>query len=216
MLELRGVTLLAGQEPEGRALLRGVNAKFRPGQLHAVVGPSGCGKSTLLKVIAGIRQPHEGSVHWADRDLSEEDLAPHEIGYVPQFSIAFDLLRVDESLETALRLRVGGLSAEERKTRAERFLAEVGLAEIADRRVGVLSGGQKRRLALALEMASEPRLLLCDEVTSGLDPKAEDEVAHLLHSLSRGGDRLVLSVTHSLRHLSLCDSVLVLYQGYLV
>ena len=150
MLELRNVTLASGPVTEERWLLRGINARFPEGQFHAVVGPSGCGKSTLLKVIAGLRPPNEGSVHWAGRDLDEHDLAPHEIGYVPQFSIAFDLLRVDESIETTLRLRLGGLSKDERAGRSARFLSEVGLAEIADRRVGVLSGGQKRRLALAL------------------------------------------------------------------
>jgi len=216
MLELRNVTLASGPMTEERWLLRGINARFPEGQFHAVVGPSGCGKSTLLKVIAGVRQPNEGSVHWAGRDLDEHDLAPHEIGYVPQFSIAFDLLRVDESIETTLRLRVGGLSKDERAGRSARFLSEVGLAEIAGRRVGVLSGGQKRRLALSLEIASEPLLLLCDEVTSGLDPKSESEIVHLLHRISDVDRRTVVSVTHSLRHLDLHNTVTVLYEGRLV
>src|SRR5207253_2031578 len=95
--------------------------------------------------------------------------------------------------------------------------------EIGDRRVGVLSGGQKRRLSLALEMVSSPVLLLCDEVTSGLDPKAEDEVVRLLRSLALpageenvGRLRTILSVTHSLRHLQLHDSVAVLYEAHLI
>ena len=140
---------------------------------------------------------------------------PHEIGYVPQFSIAYDLLTVWESLESALRLRVSGLTAAEQEERLEKILREVGLEEISDREVRVLSGGQKRRLALALEMVSSPHLLLCDEVTSGLDPKAEDEIANLMHQLSRRDDRIVLSVTHSLRHLALYDSIIVLFQGHL-
>jgi ABC-type multidrug transport system ATPase subunit len=216
MLELRNVALALSDATEGRQLLRGITARFQQGQLHAVVGPSGCGKSTLLKVIAGIRRPTEGSVHWAGRDLDQHDLAPHEIGYVPQFNIAFDLLRVDESVETALRLRIGGLSEEERAARTARFLGEVGLADIADRRVGVLSGGQRRRLALALELVSEPLLLLCDEVTSGLDPKSEDEIVRLLRQISDGARQTVISVTHSVRHLHLHDSVTVLYEGCLV
>lgn len=216
MLELRNVTLISGRPPEERALLQGITARFAPGKLYAIVGPSGCGKSMLLKAIAGVRQPTEGSVHWAGRNLDEHDLEPHEIGYVPQFSIAFDLFRVDESIETALRLRVGGLSEAKRKERTAHFLSEVGLTEIADRRVGVLSGGQKRRLALALEMVSEPLLLLCDEVTSGLDPKSESEIAHLLYTIPQSGGRTVLSVTHSLRHLKLHDTVAVIYEGRLI
>ena len=216
MLELREVNVVSRRAEEETRLLASIDAHFAPGQLHAVVGPSGCGKSTLLKVIAGVCQPNEGSVHWAGRDLDVHDLGPHEIGYVPQFGIAFDLLTVGESIETALRLRVGGLSEAERKARTLHFLSEVGLTEIAERRVGILSGGQKRRLALALEMVHEPPFLLCDEVTSGLDPKSESEIVQLLHNLATRERRTVISVTHSLRHLELHDTVTVLYEGRLV
>ena len=239
MLELQELSLAAPRAPEEAWLLHEISARFPPGHLCAIVGPSGCGKSTLLKVIAGVREPDGGAVRWEGRDLEEKDLEPQEIGYVPQFSIAFDLLTVEESIETALRLRVGGISHRERWARTAGILADVGLTEIATRRVHVLSGGQKRRLALALEMVSSPMLLLCDEVTSGLDPKAEDEIVRLLRKLSlpaafvkktephefqdeerdepiRDSPRTVLSVTHSLRHLELHDSVIVLYEGHLV
>jgi ABC-type multidrug transport system ATPase subunit len=206
--------------PDGEPLmlLREISAHFPRGHLCAIVGPSGAGKSSLLKVIAGIREPEEGTVHWEGRDLaSERDLDPHEIGYVPQFGIAFDLLTVAETMDTALRLRVGGLDREARRQRALEILRDTGLEEIADRRTGVLSGGQKRRLALAIEIASRPVLLLCDEVTSGLDARSEDEIVALLGSLAHDGPgRTVLSVTHSLRHLELHDSIAVLYEGRLV
>jgi ABC-type multidrug transport system ATPase subunit len=215
MLELQNVTLQLGSAPDAPELLSGIHARFPRQHFAAVLGPSGCGKSTLLKVIAGLREPTQGHVLWEGRDLAEDDMDPHEIGYVPQFSIAYELLTVEESVESALRLRVAGLSAEEREQRVSDILQEVGLHEIAGRRVSVLSGGQKRRLALALEMVSTPHLLLCDEVTSGLDPKAEDEIAKLLSALSRRDHRIVISVTHSLRHMELYDSVLVLYQGRL-
>ena len=206
--------------PDGEPLmlLRDISAHFPRGHLCAIVGPSGSGKSTLLKVIAGIREPEEGTVHWEGRDLAaERDLDPHEIGYVPQFGISFDLLTVAESMDTALRLRVGGLNGEARQQRAGDILRDAGLDEIADRRSGVLSGGQKRRLALAIEMATQPVLLLCDEVTSGLDTKSEDEIVHLMRRLaSDGPGRTVLSVTHSMRHLDLHDSIAVLYEGRIV
>ena len=216
MLALQDVSLQLGAEPEAARLLTAATAHFPRSHFAAIVGPSGCGKSTLLKVIAGLREPTGGHVEWDGRDLSREgDLAPHEIGYVPQFSIAYELLTVWESVESALRLRVAGLAEAERRERIGNILAQVGLHEISDREVRVLSGGQKRRLALALELVSAPHLLLCDEVTSGLDPQAEDELARLLHQLSRADDRIVLSVTHSLRHLALYDSVLVLSGGHL-
>jgi len=216
MLELKEVSLQLGNAPDDQLLLSELSVRFPKKHFSAILGPSGCGKSTLLKVIAGLREPTLGHVAWEGRDLSVEgDMDPHEIGYVPQFSIAYDLLTVWESVESALRLRVSGLSAAEREARIEQILREVGLEEISDREVRVLSGGQKRRLALALEMVSSPHLLLCDEVTSGLDPKAEDEIANLMHQIAQRDDRIVLSVTHSLRHLALYDSVVVLFQGCL-
>jgi ABC-type multidrug transport system ATPase subunit len=216
MLELQDVSLQLGNAPDDQLLLAELSARFPKKHFAAIIGPSGCGKSTLLKIIAGLREPTLGHIEWEGRDLSEEgDMDPHEIGYVPQFSIAYDLLTVWESVDSALRLRVSGLSYEEQEERLEKILREVGLEEIADREVRVLSGGQKRRLAMALEMVSSPHLLLCDEVTSGLDPKAEDEITNLMHQLAQRDNRIVLSVTHSLRHLALYDSIVVLFQGHL-
>ena len=216
MLELQDVSLQLGNAPDDQLLLCEMSLRFPKKHFAAILGPSGCGKSTLLKVIAGLREPTLGHIEWEGRDLSEEgDMDPHEIGYVPQFSIAYDLLTVWESVESALRLRVSGLSADEQEERLDKILREVGLEEISDREVRVLSGGQKRRLAMALEMVSSPHLLLCDEVTSGLDPKAEDEITNLMHQLAQRDNRIVLSVTHSLRHLALYDSIVVLFQGHL-
>lgn len=214
VLELQDLSLRVGTAPNEQTLLGEVTARFGKQHFGAILGPSGCGKSTLLKVIAGLREATQGHCAWEGIDLNEQDMDPHEIGYVPQFSIAYDLLSVWESVETALRLRIRGLTDEARAARIEGILRDVGIEEIAERRVHLLSGGQKRRLALALEIVSSPHLLLCDEVTSGLDPKAEDEIVRLMHDLSRRNDRIVLSVTHSLRHLALYDSILVLYQGH--
>jgi ABC-type multidrug transport system ATPase subunit len=214
VLELQDVSLQVGAGDDEQMLLAEVSAQFPRRHFLAVLGPSGCGKSTLLKVIAGLRQHTIGKVKWEGRDLSEEaDLDPHEIGYVPQFGIAYELLSVWENLEAALRLRIAGLSSDDVAARIEEILVAVGLKAIEDRPVKVLSGGQRRRLALALELLSSPHLLLCDEVTSGLDPKSEDEIVRLMQALSRDEDRLVVNVTHSLRHLALHDSVLVLYHG---
>ena len=180
----------------------------------AIVGPSGCGKTTLLKTIAGLNPESDGSLWWNGRNLSEDgDLEPYEIGYVPQFSIAYDQLSVDESVEAATRLRVKTKGSSDLDKRIDKVLEETGLAPIADRPVKVLSGGQKRRLGLAMELVSHPKLLLCDEVTSGLDPRSEREIVHLLHDISRREGRIVLSVTHSLAHLELYDSILVLHEG---
>lgn len=214
MLELKEVSFAIRKDGEDVPLVDRVSIRVPKGHFMAIVGPSGCGKTTLLKTIAGLNPESGGALFWDGRDLSKEgDFAPSEIGYVPQFSIAYDPLTVDESVESATRLRVRCGDTEELDQRIDRVLEETGLGPISDRRVKVLSGGQKRRLGLAMELVSDPKLLLCDEVTSGLDPRSEREIVRLMYDLSRKDGRIVLSVTHSLAHLELYDSILVLHEG---
>ena len=194
MLELKDVSLQIGSAPDAVDLLTEIGARFPKGHFAAILGASGSGKTTLLKAIAGLREPTGGRIEWGGIDLAVEDMDPHEIGYVPQFGIAYDLLTVWENVEAAMRFRVCGLDAAAADARIEKILGEVGLDDIADRRVAMLSGGQKRRLGLALEMVSSPHLLLCDEVTSGLDPKAEDEIVKVMHRLARADERIVLTL----------------------
>lgn len=214
MIELKDVSFTIRKDGEDVPLVNRVSLEVPKGHFLAIVGPSGCGKTTLLKTIAGLNPESAGALFWEGRNLSEEqDFTPNEIGYVPQFSIAYDPLTVDESVEAATRLRVKTRHVTELDARIDRVLEETGLTAIADRRVKVLSGGQKRRLGLAMELVSDPKLLLCDEVTSGLDPRSEREIVRLLHDLSRKEGRVVMSVTHSLAHLELYDSILVLHEG---
>ena len=214
MLELKEVSFTIRKEGEEVPLVDRVSLVVPKGHFMAIVGPSGCGKTTLLKTIAGLNPESAGALFWENRNLSEDaDFEPSEIGYVPQFSIAYDPLTVDESVEAATRLRVKSRTSAELDARIDRVLEETGLSAISDRQVKVLSGGQKRRLGLAMELVSDPKLLLCDEVTSGLDPRSEREIVRLLHDLSRKDGRIVLSVTHSLSHLELYDSILVLHEG---
>lgn len=214
MLELKEVCFTIRKDSEDVNLVDRVSIKVPKGHFMAIVGPSGCGKTTLLKTIAGLNPESGGSLFWEGRNLSEDgDFEPSEIGYVPQFSIAYDPLTVDESVEAATRLRVKCRDTEELDQRIDHVLEETGLGPISDRPVKVLSGGQKRRLGLAMELVSDPKILLCDEVTSGLDPRSEREIVRLLHDLSRKDGRIVLSVTHSLAHLELYDSILVLHEG---
>jgi ABC-type multidrug transport system ATPase subunit len=216
VLELQDVCFTIRKDGAEVNLVDRVSIKVPKGHFMAIVGPSGCGKTTLLKTIAGLNPESSGGLFWDGRNLSEDgDFLPSEIGYVPQFSIAYEPLTVDESVEAATRLRVRCRTTAELDHRIDRVLEEAGLTGISDRVVKVLSGGQKRRLGLAMELVSDPKLLLCDEVTSGLDPRSEREIVRLLHDLSRKDGRIVLSVTHSLAHLELYDSILVLHEGTL-
>ncbi|MCQ2364457.1 MAG: ATP-binding cassette domain-containing protein [Akkermansia sp.] len=216
MLEARQIALEIEQgDEESLFLLRDINFCVPKGHFMAIVGPSGCGKTTLLKAIAGIKETTDGAFYWEGRNLEEEgDFEPREIGYVPQFSIAHEALTVDECVENAARLRVKA-GEDALNDLIDQVLEETGMTEIADRPVKLLSGGQKRRLALAMELVSGPKILLCDEVTSGLDPRSEREIVELLHALSLKDGRIVISVTHSLAQMELYDSVMVLVGGSL-
>ncbi len=217
MLELKNIRFAIEKGKEEVALLDEIDLRVPTGHFMAIVGPSGCGKSTLLKLIAGINQETSGSIFWNDRNLSEEgDLEAPEIGYVQQFSIAYEALTVEENIEAAVRLRARTESRAAFRNLVDAVLSSTGLEALRDRPVKVLSGGQRRRLSLALELVTDPVLLLCDEVTSGLDPKSEQEIVELMHRLSRNEHRLVVNVTHSLASLELYDSVLVLDAGRVV
>lgn len=216
MLEFRDISLRTGAHKSARVLLSSITSSYDRGHFGAIIGPSGCGKTTLLKFVAGISGGHEsGTIFWNDKNLFEHDFRFAEFSYVPQFSITHEELTVSECVEFALALRTGMRKSAISGDRCERLLKEVQIMDLRDQSVSSLSGGQRRRLALAMELTNEPNILLCDEVTSGLDPHTEDDIVSLLHRLSRSGSKLVLSVTHSLEHLHCYDSVLVLWQGHL-
>ncbi len=215
MLSLQAVSSSVHVKGNEIPLLQDITASFQPGQLVAIVGPSGCGKTSLIKTIAGMNDTTEGQIIWKNNDLEKKDFAPHELGYVPQFSIACEDLTVMENVSYAAELRVTVDSAEEIQEHLDEILTQTGLTELADTQVKVLSGGQKRRLSLAIELTANPEVLLCDEVTSGLDLHSEHKIVKLLKSLAKRSKRLVLSVTHSLENLDDYDAVVVLYEGRL-
>lgn len=205
------VTESAGYNTE---ILTDISLEVDAGSFVAIVGPSGCGKTTLLKVVSGLLTHTSGEIHWNNRNLEEDDFEAYEIAYVPQFSIAYENLLVRECVEYSLRLQTNISSVSDT---IDDILKNCGLDELADRKVSVLSGGQKRRLGLAMELVANPVLLFCDEVTSGLDTNSENEIVELLHKISQAKDgKIVLSVTHSLEHIDLYTSIVVLYDGYLV
>ena len=215
MLELRELTVTAHDGDRAPVLLTEVSARFPRGEVCALLGPSGSGKTTLVRAVAGMAPTTAGSLHWENLDLETEDLPPSQIGYVPQFTISQENLTARENVIHAIRLRVAGLRGSDRENRADELLALTGLTAAAGTLSKHLSGGQKRRLALAMELVSEPPLLLCDEVTSGLDARSEREILDLLRRIAREGNRVVLVVTHGLRDLQHFDKVAVLSGGHL-
>lgn len=214
MLAIKEVSIHVGSRTSPGLLLDRVSATYPLAHFGAIIGPSGCGKTSLLKLIAGIAPGDEtGEVCWQGRNLADEDFHGSEIAYVPQFGIGHEELTARECVRFALDLRVRKTPQEDHQQSVDRLIASLGMREFENQFVKTLSGGQRRRMALAMELTSEPAILLCDEVTSGLDPRSANDIVCLLQSQSRGAGRLVLSVTHNLEHLDSYDSVLVLVAG---
>lgn len=182
--------------------------------LVAVVGPSGAGKSTMLNALTGARPANGGRVIYEGRDLYDnyEDLR-HRIGLVPQDDILHRQLTVQRALEYAAALRFpDDVSKQERKQRIAEVVASLGLTQHVDKRINKLSGGQRKRTSVALELLTRPSLLFLDEPTSGLDPGLDKQVMTELRRLADEG-RTIIVVTHSVLNLDTCDRVLLLGPG---
>jgi ABC-type multidrug transport system ATPase subunit len=209
--EAAGLSVFVG---DGRTILGDVSFTLPESSFLAIVGPSGAGKSTLMKALTGFTPADKGTVLYNGRDLYEsiEELRPR-IGYVPQDDILHPQLTVRKALGFAAELRFpSDVSKEERNRAVEGVMEELGLTHRADLPIHKLSGGQRKRVSVALELITKPSLLFLDEPTSGLDPGFEKSAMELLRELADGG-RTVIVVTHSLQSLHLCDRVIFLSPG---
>lgn len=208
MLSCQNLTVQAG--PDGPVILDHASARFLPHGMNAVIGPSGCGKTTLMKAILGIL-PSTGEAYLKDEVIRcTEDLIGR-VGFAPQFTTAQPQLSVKESLLYALELAV--VDPIERQKRLASVLDVTGLAVHQDKRVSSLSGGQLRRLSLGLELTLDPACMVCDEVTSGLDPQSEDQILALLRQLVESRGKSFVCIIHNLGKLNQFDWVTVVYQG---
>ncbi|MCH6159552.1 ABC transporter ATP-binding protein/permease [Streptomyces marispadix] len=198
----------------GKVILDNVTFGVPEKSLIGVIGPSGSGKSTLLRALTGYRPADVGEVLYDNRNLYQHFAELRQrIGLVPQDDILHKELRVRTALRYAARLRFPGDVAEaERNARVEEVLAELKLDVHADKKVTSLSGGQRKRVSVALELLTKPSLIFLDEPTSGLDPGMDRDVMQLLRGLADDG-RTVLVVTHSVAELGLCDKLLVMAPG---
>jgi ABC transport system ATP-binding/permease protein len=205
-LEVRG--------PNGRSLLTEVSFGLDARSFLAVVGPSGAGKSTLLNALTGFRPASAGRVYYDGRDLYADYAELHlRLGFVPQGDVLYEGLTLGQTMEYAAQLRFPrDVGRAERRVQIELMLDQLGLARMTDVVVGSLSGGQRRRVAVAIELITKPSLLFLDEPTSGLDPGNERALMKMLRGLADGG-RTVIAVTHSMQSIRLCDRLLVLAPG---
>lgn len=197
-----------------KRLLEDVTFDVGPRSLTAIVGPSGAGKSTLINAMTGWRPASTGTIAFAGLDLYEHfDEMRNRIGYVPQADLLHTTLTTRQALMYGAELRFPRDSdAHERAARVDEVLDQIGLTSRADLRIDRLSGGQRKRASVALELLTQPSLLILDEPTSGLDPGLDRQVMNLLRELADGG-RTVFVVTHAVANLDVCDNVIVLATG---
>ncbi|MFZ3571384.1 FHA domain-containing protein [Streptomyces sp. BH097] len=198
----------------GKQILKDVSFGVPEKSLIAVIGPSGSGKSTLLKALTGYRPADQGDVLYDNRNLYKQFAELRQrIGLVPQDDILHKELTVKKALKYAAKLRFpADTSEQERQQRIDEVLRELKLDIHKEKKVTSLSGGQRKRVSVALELLTKPSLIFLDEPTSGLDPGMDRDVMQLLRGLSDDG-RTVLVVTHSVAELALCDKLLVMAPG---
>jgi ABC-type multidrug transport system ATPase subunit len=209
-LEVREVDF----EVDNKRLIQKVSLTARPGTLTALIGGSGAGKTTLSRLIAGATCPTSGSISFEGHDIHAQFASLRSrIGMVPQDDVVHRQLTVSQALNYAAELRLPPDTG--KKDRAQvvgQVIEELGLTKHADTRVDKLSGGQRKRASVALELLTGPSLLILDEPTSGLDPALDLQVMTMLRQLADAG-RVVLVVTHSLSYLDICDQVLLMAPG---
>lgn len=198
----------------GKDILKDVSFGVPEKSLIAVIGPSGSGKSTLLKALTGYRPANKGDVLYDNRNLYKQFAELRQrIGLVPQDDILHKELTVKKALKYAAKLRFpSDTSEQEREQRIDEVLRELKLDIHKEKKVTSLSGGQRKRVSVALELLTKPSLIFLDEPTSGLDPGMDRDVMQLLRGLADDG-RTVLVVTHSVAELAICDKLLVMAPG---
>lgn len=205
-------------------VLKNVNVEVHPGQTLAVVGESGSGKSTLARVITGLLPQREGNIHFAGRDLDpvmkkrpREDLRELQMIY----QMADTAMNPRQTVGTIIGRPLEfyfGLRGKAKQARIQELLDEIELGEgFQDRYPAELSGGQKQRVCIARALAAKPKMIICDEVTSALDPLVADGILKLLLNLQKIEDVAFLFITHDLATVkAIADSIAVMYQGEVV
>jgi ABC-type multidrug transport system ATPase subunit len=197
-----------------KRLLEDINISIKPGELVALVGGSGAGKSTFMDTLNGFRRATEGTVLVNDDDFyGNYNAYKNILGYVPQQDIVYDNLNVEEMLTYSAQLRMPkDTSKEEIKSRVAEVIKDVELEGREGVVIRNLSGGQKKRVSIAVELLADPQLFFLDEPTSGLDPGMERNMMQLLRKLADKGKTVIL-ITHAMANLHLCDKVTFLGRG---
>ncbi len=197
-------------------LLDSVSLSIQPNEFVGLLGPSGAGKSTLMDAMNGMRPASGGSILINNLDLYKHlDSLKQSIGYVPQDDIIHRELTVYKTLFYVAKLRLSSdVSASETEQIIDEVLDVTGLAERRDVPINQLSGGQRKRVSIAVELITKPSVIFLDEPTSGLDPATEEKIMKLFRQIAESG-RTVILTTHAMENVKLFDKIVVLMRGKL-
>ena len=204
-IDVRGLVKRYG----GRAVVDHVNLRLAPGRVCGFLGPNGSGKTTTIRMLCGLLTPDEGEGSCLGLDMRREAAAiKRQVGYMTQRFGLYDDLSIRENLDFVARL----FELPQRRAQVDAALDRLGLASRQQQLAGTLSGGWKQRLALAAALLHRPRLLLLDEPTAGVDPKARREFWDEIHRLASEGMTVLVS-THYMDEAARCDELVYIAYG---
>jgi putative ABC transport system ATP-binding protein len=220
VIKTEGVTKIYNDNSVPVNALNGVSLTVEEGEFTAIVGPSGCGKTTLLNILGGLDQPTEGSVEVANTDItgmkdsSLINFRLKNIGFVFQAYNLIPVLTTKENVEFIMLLQK--TPKVQRDKRAMELLAEMGIADKADKRPSELSGGQQQRVAVARALASNPRFILADEPTANLDSKSTSNLLDMMAKMNKEESATFVFSTHDQRVIDKARRVITLEDGKVV
>ncbi len=216
-IEGQQITKVVQKKTGPLTILDKVSLRIDRGQFVCILGPSGSGKSTLLDAITGLRPGTGGTVLYDGMDLVQEyEQLRSMLGYVPQDDIVHPELTVRNALLYSAKLRLpAGTPVQEIEKLVDQTILQLGLRERTDTCIRELSGGQRKRVSVGVELLGRPSVLFLDEPTSGLDPAAEFKMMELLRHLADGGCTVVCT-THLMENVYLADKLFVIAKGKLV
>ena len=207
LIQVRGLRKRFG---EGDAV-RGVDLSIEEGEIFGLIGPDGAGKSTLIRMLAGILEPTEGTISLRNIDVVHHyEEVRSVVGYMPQTFGLYGLLTVEENLRAVARIH--GVRGAEFQQRIKRLYQFSGLGPFRDRRAAQLSGGMKQKLGLSCVLVHQPKILLLDEPTVGVDPVSRREFWDILHTFSAQGTTILISTPY-LEEAERCHRIAFLLEG---
>ncbi|MCH5212963.1 MAG: ATP-binding cassette domain-containing protein [Oscillospiraceae bacterium] len=212
--EVSHLSKIVGKGSKTKRINTDINLTVNAGEFVAIIGGSGAGKSTLMNCLCGSSEISEGNVYVNGEDLATNyNSLKQMIGHVPQQDIVYDNLKLERMLYYTAKLRMPQDSTEEEiEARIADALNMVELGDKRDVMIKSLSGGQKKRASIAVELLSDPKLFFLDEPTSGLDPGTERNLMMTLKNMTKSG-RTVVLVTHTPLNLHLCDKIIIMGYG---